>query len=185
MKPTSPRVLPLDRGDWDEETAERFGRMPGDGHVPNIFATLAHHPKLLKRWNVFAAHVLGKSTLPERDREIAILRTGWRCDSEYEFGQHTLIGRQVGLDDDDLRRIIEGPETDGLDDFERVLLRATDELLDEKCIADQTWSELGERYDTRQLMDLVFTVGQYQIVSMITNTLGIVRDAGVPGFPDR
>jgi alkylhydroperoxidase family enzyme len=178
-------VLPLDREYWDEETAERLGRIAGEGHVPNIFSTLAHHPKLFKRWNVFAAHVLGKSTLPDRDREIVILRTGWRCDSEYEFGQHILIGRQVGLDDDDLRRIIEGPEADGLDSFERVLLRATDELLDDKYIADQTWNELGERYDTRQLMDLVFTVGQYQIVSMITNTLGIVRDPGVPGFPDR
>ena len=30
----------------------------------NIFGTLAHHPKLMKRWLVFGNHVLAKSTLP-------------------------------------------------------------------------------------------------------------------------
>ena len=51
----------------------------GEQRPLNIFATLAHHPKLLKRWLVFGNHVLAKSTLPARDRELLILRTGWRC----------------------------------------------------------------------------------------------------------
>ena len=32
-------------------------------------------------------------------------------------------------------------------------------------------------------MDLVFTVGQYALVSMALNTLGVQLDDGVPGFP--
>ena len=178
----APRVAPLERSRWDGETSEVLARLERDGHVPNIFATLAHHPKLLKRWLVFGGHVLGKSTLPARDRELLILRTAWRCRSEYEFGQHTLIGRLAGLGDTDILRIIEGPAADGLASFERVLLRATDELLDDRCIADRTWVELAKRYDTPQLIDLVFTVGQYTMVAMAANTLRIKRDPGVPGF---
>jgi len=34
-----------------------------------------------------------------------------------------------------------------------------------------------------QLMDVVFTVGQYNLVSMALNTLGVQQDEGLPGFP--
>jgi hypothetical protein len=50
------------------------------------------------------------------------------------------------------------------------------------------WTEevrdaLGERFDAKQKMDLVFTVGQYTLVSMTLNTLGVQREPGVEGFP--
>ena len=47
----------------------RRGRCSGDRTL-NVFATFAHHPKLMKRWLVFGNHVLAKSTLPARDREL-------------------------------------------------------------------------------------------------------------------
>jgi 4-carboxymuconolactone decarboxylase len=102
-----PRLGPTTDDDWDDETRQLLDAL---GH-PNIFDTLAHHPKLLKRWLVFGNHVLAKSTLPTRERELAILRTGWRCGSEYEFGQHTVIGAEVGIADDEIRRLM----TDGTD----------------------------------------------------------------------
>ena len=37
----------------------------------NVFGTMAQHPKLMKRWLVFANHVLLKSTISGRDRELA------------------------------------------------------------------------------------------------------------------
>ena len=64
----APRIEPLPESQWDPELSEIFGResdggLPTSGKVLNIFRTLAHHPKLLKRWLVFGYHVLGKSTL--------------------------------------------------------------------------------------------------------------------------
>ena len=50
-------------------------------------------------------------------------------------------------------------------------------------IRDATWRALAARYDVRQLMDLVFTVGQYTLVSMALNTLGVQLDDGIEGFP--
>ena len=49
-------------------------------------------------------------------------------------------------------------------------------------ISDATWSALSEHYDTRQLMDLLFTVGQYNLVSMVLNSLGVQLDEGLPGW---
>lgn len=184
MRSSEPRIPPLAEGEWDEEAAELLGRLREDGRVLNIFATLAHHPKLLKRWLVFGAHVLGKSSLSPRDRELLILRTGWLCRAEYEFGQHREIGRQAGLGDAEIARVTEGPDAEGWSEREAVLLRAADELHADAFVSDATWKALERHYDVRQLIDLVFTVGQYTLVSMALNSLGVQREEGTPGFPD-
>lgn len=182
MHLTKPRVSPLPESEWDDETRELLESLRRDGHVYNIFATLARHPHLLKRWLVFAGHVLGKSTLPARDREIAILRMGWLCRAEYEWGHHVAIGKQAGLSNDDINRIARGPDAAGLDPFEATLLRAVDELHSNSFVGHPTWQALAERYNTQQLMDLLFTAGQYKLVSMVLNSLGVQLEEGFEGF---
>ena len=182
MHLTKPRVPPLPESEWNDETRELLEGLRRDGHVYNIFATLARHPQLLKRWLVFGGHVLGKSTLPAREREIAILRMGWLCRAEYEWGHHVAIGKQAGLGDDDIKRITQGPDAAGLDPFEATLLRAVDELHANTFIGDSTWKALAERYNTQQLMDLLFAAGQYKLVSMALNSLGVQLEEGFEGF---
>jgi len=183
----APRIPPLPESQWDPEIAEIFRRdgssAPGAGRVLNIFRTLAHHPKLLKRWTVFGNHVLYKSTLPPRERELVILRIGWLCRSEYEFGQHTRIGRQAGLTDEEICRIPVGPDAAGWSEADADLLHAVDELHHDSRISDATWARLAERYDRKQMLDLVFAVGQYTLVSMALNSCGVELDPGVEGFP--
>lgn len=172
MRLDKPRLPPLADDALDEEMRARFA----GGPVLNIFRTLAHHPKLLKRWMVFGTHILGKNTLPERDRELLILRIGWLCRAEYEWTQHVLIAKRAGLSDDDIDRIAAGSDAEGLDPFDRVQLRAVEELHAEAFLSDATWKALSERYDTKQILDLIFTVGQYQLVSMALNSLGVQLD---------
>jgi 4-carboxymuconolactone decarboxylase len=184
MRLTEPRIQPLPAPEWDDETRELLLGLQRDGQIYNIFATLARHPKLLKRWLVFGNHILTKSTLPAREREIVILRMGYLCRAGYEWGHHVDIGKQAGLNDEDIRRIAAGPEAPGLDAFEAVLLRAADELHADSFISDATWRALAERYNTEQLLDLVFTAGQYKLVSMALNSLGIQLEEGFEGLPD-
>jgi len=185
-----PRVKPIPFSDWDEELQNIWKKgmedptNPAARPVLNIFRTLANHPKLLSRWRVFANHVLSKSSLPPRDREILILRIGWLCGSEYEWGQHVKIGKESGLTYEEILRIIEGPDAEGWNKFDSTLLRAVDELFYESFIFDDTWNALAEKYNTHQLMDVVFTVGQYNLVSWVLNTLGVQRDEGFGGFPE-
>lgn len=179
-RPATPRVAPLEVDDLDPEIREILG----DGPILNIFRVVAVHPKLLKRWLVFGNHVLAKSTLPARDREIAILRIGWLCGSEYEWAQHVRIGLSVGLTGEEIERIPEGASAEGWSDFERAILRAVDELDTQACLTDESWEALSTEYDTRQMLDLVFAVGQYRLVSMVLNTLGVPLDEGLDGFPE-
>ncbi len=187
MRLTKPRIEPLAPESADAETKEQLAKLAaggvGGGRVLNIFATLAHHPELMRRWLVFGNHVLGKSTLPARERELAILRVGFVCKSEYEWGQHVLIARRCGISDAEIARVAAGPEAPGWSAADAAILRAADELHADQMIGDATWTELAKTWNRQQLMDLVFAIGQYHLVAMALNTFGVQRDPGVPGLP--
>jgi len=186
MRLSTPRIEPLAPESWDARTREDMAALDGavdPRRVLNIFRTLAHHPKLAKRWLVFANHILAKNSLPPRERELVILRIGWLCRSEYEWAQHAVIGAREGLRDDEILRIAAGPDAPGWSDADRALLRATDELARDAFVSDATWRALERFLSTQQLMDLVFTVGEYNLVSMALNTFGVQLDPGLPRMP--
>ena len=153
-----------------------------NGQIFNIFKVLAHHPALVKRWTPFAGHVLSKQTLPFRDRELLILRIGWLNQAEYEFAQHELIARKGGISDTDITRLKDGPKAAGWSEKEGALLQVADDLFENSVVSDETWESLSKHYSIEQLMDAVFTVGQYNLVSMALNSLGVQLDEGVEGF---
>jgi alkylhydroperoxidase family enzyme len=177
-----PRIPPVPRESWTAAETALLGPLERQGRVYNVFTTMANHPELARDWLTFATHVLRNSTLPPRDREILILRIGWLCGSEYEWAQHVRFGKREGLGEDDLRHIRQGPEAAGASPHDRLLLKAVDELHAEAFITDDTWNSLCETYDTRQMMDLVFAVGQYTLVSMALNSFGVQLDPGLEGF---
>lgn len=146
------------------------------GRILNIFRVLANHPKLVKRWTPFAGHILGKQTLPFRDRELLILRIGWLNQSAYEFAQHELIARRGGISAADIARLKEGPKAAGWSDKEAVLLQVADDLFENSVVSDATWAAMSKSYSTEQLMDAVFTVGQYNLVSWALNSFGVPVD---------
>ena len=152
-----------------------------NGRVFNIFKVLAHHPQLVKRWTPFAGHVLAKQTLPFRDRELLILRIGWLNQAEYEFAQHELIAKRGGLTDADIANIKEGPKAKGWSANETALLQIADDLYEHSVVTDATWEKVARKYSTEQLMDAVFTVGQYNMVSWALNTFGVPLDDFLPG----
>jgi len=153
-----------------------------DGEVLGIFRTIGTHADLARRWMVFGAHVLAKSSLSPRVRELIILRVGWVCRAEYEWGQHVLIARDVGITDDEIRRVQAGPEAAGWSDADRATLRAVDELLGDAHISDGVWAALEKFLEVEQILDLIFATGQYNLVSMALNSLGVQLEPGAPTF---
>ena len=183
MKLSQPRITPLTEAEWTEEQRPVLEPVYKEGPFYNVMATLSRHWPAWKKLGVWAYHVMGDtSTLVPRERELLILRIGWLCQAEYEWGQHVLFGKKAGLTDGEIERIKAGPDAPGWTPFDATLLRATDELHKDACIREATWAALSQRYNTQQLMDVVFTVGQYNLVSMALNTFGVQLDKGVKGF---
>jgi len=181
----APRIPPLPAEGRDPRTEEYLAslRQP-DGTELNIFATLARHPKLFKRWSAFGGTLLYGGVLPARERELLILRTGYLCRAPYEWGQHVVIGRAAGLTDEEIARVAAGPDADGWSPDEALLLRATDELHADSRIGDATWAALAARWDDQQLIEVCMVVGQYHLVSFALNSLGVEPESDdFPALP--
>ncbi|HEY3141505.1 MAG TPA: carboxymuconolactone decarboxylase family protein [Acidimicrobiales bacterium] len=165
-------VAPEERTPEVDELLETL-RIQPDQPVANIFATLAHHPRLLKRWSAMGGVLLFAGELHPRDRELLILRTAWNCRAHYEWGHHVPMGKAAGLNDDEIARIPGGAEADGWSDADATLLRAADELHNDARLSDGVWTQLAERFGPAQLIELCMLVGQYHLVAFTLNSLGV------------
>ena len=186
MRLTEPRIAPLPRSDWSAEQEDIMAPMlRGEGvgqQGANVFATLLRHPKLMKRWLVFANHCLFKSSLPARERELVILRTAWRAQSGYEWGQHVVIGKAAGITDSEIDALKGDIGPFGWTDAERAALEATDEISADAFVTDTTWTALQAHFSEEQVLDLIFLVGQYRGLAGALNSLGVQLDEGLEGF---
>jgi alkylhydroperoxidase family enzyme len=147
-----------------------------DGNRPkalHALGTFAHHLELMTAFHRFTGHLLYGSTLSLRHRELAILRVATVRDCEYEWLQHVVIGEDIGLSADEIHRT---RTLEGWSPFETALLTAVDELIASAKVSDDTWAALAAQLDTRQLMDLVFTVGGYDALAMALLSFGVEVD---------
>lgn len=185
MRLTAPRIAPLQDDQLTDEQREVLRPFAEGGRpVLNIFRTLVHAPKALTRFNEWGGYVLSRrNSLPAREREIVILRVGFLCKSGYEFTQHTRIGLQSDLSQDDIARIKQGADA-GWSPADAALIRAADELVKDHFVSDATWKALSDHFDEKQRMDVVFTAGQYTQVSMFLNTFGVQLEPGQALDPD-
>ena len=173
-----PRIGPLAAEDMTADQRALYAAGP----ELNIFATLVRHPGLYRRWAPFGGKLLRGAKLPERDRELIILRTAFRCGSAYEWGQHVGIGRDAGLSDDDMRRIATGPAGDGWSREDAAKIRAVDELTDHHRISDDTWAVLASIYTEEQLIEVPMLSGHYAMLAGALNSFGVPPEGPLPAL---
>jgi alkylhydroperoxidase family enzyme len=142
----------------------------------NALGTLAHHPALTRAFNVFNGHVQFATTLSPRQRELVILRVAAVRESDYESAQHVVLAGDAGLSSDEIARVAEGAGAPGWSPLERAMLAAVDELVAEATVTDATWAVLARELDEQQLMDLIFTVGAYDLLAMAFRAFGVELD---------
>jgi len=185
----SPRLPPLPPEEWPAEMRDALAalRPPVMRHpMPerrddrpkglNILGLLAHHPELTRAYHAFNGYVLFGTSLSIRQREILVLRVGARREAEYEWLQHKVIGLDNGMTAEEVDASLEGPDAPVWSPFEAALVRAVDELLDDARIGDETYAVLAEELDERQLMEVVFTVGAYDLLAMAMRTFDVEVD---------
>ena len=171
--PTAARLPPADEADLRDKTLQSLAPYrDGRGRIYAIFATLAHHEDALRRFLVFSNHVLGKNTLPVRSRELMILRIAARARAAYAWDQHVRMARRAGLADEEIFRGATGSWED-LGELDQVLLAATDSLMDSYGVDDDLWLRLQAHLSVQQIIDVLYTVGQYLTVATVINTLDV------------
>lgn len=171
----TPRLEPLAADRWDDAARDAVSPLlseerrnpPGAG---NVVATLARHPGLTRAYLTFNAHLLLASTLTPRIREVALLRAVHVRPCDYLWDHHLPIAHGAGLTDAEIASIRSGDPDDAVD---RLVVRAVDELHGSNTLSDDTWTALTDHFDERQVLDLIFTIGCYQMLGAAVNALGI------------
>jgi 4-carboxymuconolactone decarboxylase len=82
---------------------------------------------------------------------------------------------RAGLTDDEILRGATGRWHD-LDELDQVLLAATDSLMDHQGVDDDLWLRLRAQLSVLQIIDVLYTVGQYLTIATVINTLGVAPE---------
>ena len=170
----------LPREEWTDAAREVFAYWgePNaweEGSSKNMTMTLAHHPALAMAYNTFGKHLLMASAIKVRERELIVLRTAWLVKCEYEWHYHVGYGLTAGMTLEEIAAVKEGPGSPVWDgkELDRAVLQAVDELYNASRISDATWAVLTRHFDRKQMMDLVFTIGNYVMLGWAVSTFGI------------
>lgn len=155
--------------------ARLAGRATGTG-PPAIFTTLGRTRRLFWGWLFFAGGLMPGGTLPRRDTELVILRVAHVRDCTYERAHHERLGRRVGLTDEEVAAVAEGSGAAVWTERQRVLLRATEELLAERGLGEDTWVALRGLLDERATIELLLLVGHYDMLATTLTTLRIAPE---------
>jgi alkylhydroperoxidase family enzyme len=148
-----------------------------------VLTVLAHSPELLGPFLGWASALALAGRLPRRDHELLALRAAWNCRSPFEWGHHVVYARAAGLDEGEVARVVAGPGAPGWTDHEAALLRAADQLYATATVDDATWAVLAARYDQATLVEIPMIVGQYTMLSMLTNACGVELEPGHDPLP--
>jgi alkylhydroperoxidase family enzyme len=184
----TPRIQPVPRDEWPPEMRDAVAALQpprarhesqtreGRPQALNALATFANHPDLARAWMTFNGHVLRNTTLTLRHRELLILRVAVLRNAAYEWAQHVPMGRDCGLTDDEITRIAYGPDLPYWNELDAAMLSAADELVADAAISDATWAVLADHLDTEQLLDVIFTVGAYEVIAFMFRSCRIEFD---------
>ena len=168
-------LQPLDPDAWDPALEDVRRKI---GQPLNIHGVIARHPELMASYAPLREHVVRSSSLDAGARELVILRVAHRTACDYEWRHHVVRGRKAGLDDVRIARVRKGSEAHGWSRKESLLLRAVDDMLDNSEIGQETMDAMGGIFDDRQILDIVFTVGVYFIMSTLLKTARVPLEAG-------
>jgi alkylhydroperoxidase family enzyme len=191
MHPDQPRIPPLPPEQQVGEVAELLGLFTGDGavlrhqgdHPPlNALTTVVRNPTLY-RVLVPLVHYLANGTLPERDRELALLRVAMRMPCPYEWAQHHPAAKEAGITDSEIARIARKSVDDQWDSHEHAVLTAVDEVFANADVTPGTWARLSKRYSDSQLIEFVVLIGEYQKLALLLNVLRTPIDSWLDVLP--
>ena len=165
------RVPPLEVAEFSEEQAALVGEWT---HL-NFSRVLVRHPALYRAFMPYIAQVIPGSTLPARDREVLVVRTLALGGDVYEAHHHVQIALKAGMSEADIAAVQAGDA--GLSEWDSILVQAADELVRDQKLGDASWTGLGMRYSQAQQMEVVFLVGCYNVMAMLTNSFGIAIES--------
>jgi len=186
----APRIEPLAPEEMDEESKELVRAIRASAgaadvnQLPEYMRTVMKHPEVFRR-NMEMGNTMYNGRIPMRERELAILRIGWLNRAPFEFGQHVIIAKRIGISADEIERARQGSAAGGWSEHEEAIFKGVEELISNQTISQETWDVLAKSWDEAQLIEFPMMVGQYVATAYVQNSLRVRMEDGNPGLRAR
>jgi len=168
-----PRIPYADESELSDDLRAHLGEIPAN--VTRMMA-VASEP-VFKGVSAIGSAFISGSDLPDKLREIAILRSGYVCGSRYETFQHEALGRYVGLTDAQIDAVREGDvDSPALNEVERAVLAFADDVIQNVRASDETLAEVRKHLSDAHVVDLILVTGAYLMISRFLETTGVELD---------
>jgi len=141
--------------------------------ILNLFKVMGHCPYIGLNFQRLGSSILRGEELPANWRELAILRVGYLTQSEYEFTQHTRIGLNAGVRQEQIDGISDWAASTEFDEQERAILRYTDEVVRDIKVKDETFAGIRDFLSEHAVVELTTVIGYYCMVSRILVALQV------------
>lgn len=172
-----PQIAPEDFSDEAREMFARWTQGPfKDADKNPVLKTFIHAPKLADLFSQLNLHLLLTNSVPVRQRQIAIMRTAWLTKATYMWSSHLRTSAGFGLEPELYAPLQVGAEDPYFTDFERTIIRATEDLVSDRKIGDANWAALSAEWSHEQMLDFMFTVGAYVLVAGVMRSTGVERE---------
>jgi alkylhydroperoxidase family enzyme len=182
MSPSDPppRLPPLEPEDFPEAVKEMFARWTTgpfkEADRNPVLKTFAHAPQTADLFSALNIHLLLTNSVPVRQRQIAIMRTAWITRARYMWSSHLRTSLGFGLEPELFAPLQVGASDPYFTDFERTIIRATEELVNDRLISEANWQALSAEWSSEQLIDFMFTVGAYVLSAGVMRSTGVQRE---------
>ena len=147
------------------------------GEVPEPFAVVAHHRRLLIASAVHETMIQRASrTLPASVRELAVLWTARKigCSWCVDFG--SMLQRLDGLDVERLKEIDSYATSTAFTDDERAAIGYADAMTtDPHTVTDEQMADLRARFGDAGVIELSYQIGLENMRARVNSALGITE----------
>ncbi len=143
------------------------------GSVLHLYQMLLHSVPLTEGWLAFLTAVRHKCSLAGTIRELVIMRVAILNGAQYEADQHAPIALQEGMTQPQIDALGDWAASDLFSDKERAALALTDTMTRKVQVPPETLAAVRQHFDDTGVVELVATVGAYNMVSRFIEALGI------------
>lgn len=130
----------------------------------NIYRMLAHGGPAAEGFLALGSALLRDNSLDTRWRELVIVRVGILCRADYEVHQHKRIALKVGVTQDKIDALHDGPDARAFSEQERTLLRYTDTVVLNVKAGETAFRGMEKLLSAKQLVELHLLIGFYMMV---------------------
>ena len=169
----SPRVPLVEPGTRPELQALEQRILHDRGRISLLYQVLLNSEPIATGWEQMLTAVRNRSSVPADLRELLILRVAVLNRARFEFDAHVPHALRAGVPQHKIDAL-HAPELDaGFSATERQVLALADHMTRDVEVPDAVMQPLQQRFDAKEVVELVATVAAYNMVSRLLVALHI------------